>query len=161
MVYKHTLSALLLLAASAAGSYALADDSNAVLISNAAIGAIDANSKVPAINAINGSSVTTWSIATPIAQLTSGQSYMFTAAFQDFSYTGQCYVQAVFTQVQNGKKVKLKSVTQGPEDCEAGKTYLTGVATGKMPDAPGSVTMTVNIIYGTGKATMKVPLVLQ
>jgi hypothetical protein len=140
MFNKFLLLSALVIAICGAAAPAAADGDQ-LIITNVGVGQIDPNNVVPAINSVTGAGVTNWDIATPIALLSGGQSYMFTAAFQDFSYTGTCIVSAAFTQIQNGKKVKLRSVTFSGS-CEAGKTYLVSNKTGVMPNSPGDVTLT-------------------
>jgi hypothetical protein len=132
-----------------------------VIITNVAMGEIDPNGIIPTTNGVQGAGVDNVDIATPIALLSAGQNYAFTMAFHDLSYSGSCTETVTFTQIQNGKKVRLMRFTILPQDCEAGNVYLAYAETGKFPNSPGSVTMSVTVYYGNQKATMKVPLVLQ
>ena|ERR1700729_3328142 len=132
-----------------------------VIITNAAVGEIDPTGIIPTTNGVPGAGVDNVDIATPIALLSVGQNYEFTMAFHDLSYSGSCSESVRFTQIQNGKKVRLRGFTILPQDCEAGNVYVAGAETGKFPNSPGSVTMSVTVYYGNQKATMNVPLVLQ
>jgi len=136
-------------------------DGNQIIITNVGVGQIDPNAKVPTTDGVAGAGVENWDIPTPIALLSVGQNYMFTMAFQDLSYSGSCSISARFTQVQNGKKVILKAFTLFAGTCDVGNTYTLGQKTSAMPNAPGPVTLSVKLRYGSQTATMNVPLVLK
>ena len=148
-------------AAHTANTSQLAGEADGIIITNVAVGQTDPNGIIPTANAVSGAGVNNVDIATPIALLSVGQSYTFTMAFHDLSYTGTCSASVKFMQMQNGKNVVLKGISFFPSDCAAGNVYLAGSNTGKFPDSPGPVTLSVTVQYGSQKAKMKTQLVLQ
>jgi hypothetical protein len=165
MLANLALAAVAAFAAPAANSSNAAQisaDGNGIIVTSASVGAIDPNGKVPTTNGVPGAGVLNWDIATPTALLNVGGKYKFAMTFHDLAYTGSCSVVVKFSQSQGGKNVVLKKITIFGQNCAAGTVYVASADTGAMPNAPGPVNLSVNVLYGSQKSnTLKVPMVLQ
>jgi len=161
MLANIVLAAVTAFAAPAAQSTnaaQIAADGNSIIVTSASVGEIDPNGKVPTANGVPGAGVLNWDIATPTALLNVGGKYKLAMTFHDLAYTGSCGVVAKFTQ----SHVVLKKITIFGQNCAAGTVYVASADTGAMPNAPGPLTLSVNVVYGSQKSNvLKVPLVLQ
>ena len=161
MLANIVLAAVTAFAAPAAQSTnaaQIAADGNSIIVTSASVGEIDPNGKVPTTNGVPGAGVLNWDIATPTALLNVGGKYKLAMTFHDLAYTGTCSIVAKFTQ----SHVVLKKITIFGQNCAAGTVYVASADTGAMPNAPGPLTLSVNVVYGSQKSNvLKVPLVLQ
>jgi hypothetical protein len=124
-------------------------------------GAPDPNGKVPAINAVTGSGVTNLDIASPLATLVHGNSYMYTISLQDVNFNGNCQVSFTLTQVQYGKTVTLDSGKNAAYACGSGSWWAWAFSGKTIPNYPGPATLTGTVTYGTQKATTITSVVLE
>jgi hypothetical protein len=126
-----------------------------------AVGAPDPNGKVPAINAVTGSGVTNLDIASPLAILVHGNSYVYTISMQDVNFTGTCQASFTLTQVQYGKNVTLDSGKVSAFACGPGNWWAWAFSGKTIPNYPGAATLTGTVTYGSQKASTFTSVVLQ
>lgn len=131
-----------------------------ILLTSVTLGVTDPNGKVPTLNGVPGAGTNNLDIAVPAAVLPVGTDYQLMATFQAAGYTGTCNGQVTMTQKQGHEQVKLRQVSIGPGQCEAGNIYMVHTAFGAIPDAPGPVTLSFTMSYGDAKAVMKVPMTI-
>lgn len=132
-----------------------------IFITTLSLGPADPNGKVPTVNGVPDAGVNNWDIPMPSAVLTHGQDYYLTYAIDDAAYTGNCLFTVELTQVQSGHKVVLGSdVFSLPGGCVPGQV-LVATDFHAMPDSPGPVTLSMKVKYDGGKASIKLPMVIQ
>lgn len=125
------------------------------------LGEIDPDGVVPTINGVPNAGTLNWDIALPRAQLTVGMPYKLTFSFEDIGYNGPCSVEVRMTQVQGGKKVRLRGLTGLGTQCTSPNVYMGATDFGKIPDAPGPVTITATVHYGANQSSTKVQMLIQ
>jgi hypothetical protein len=120
-------------------------------------GLFDPNGKVPVVNGISGSAVSTLSVAFPQTVLGHGKFYVYLLAQQNTSFTGTCTSSYTLTQIQGKATVTLDSgVLKKDFDCMAGSVYAWGLTGKAIPNSPGLATLTGTISFEGKKVTTKV-----
>jgi hypothetical protein len=150
------------------GTNAIGDITSIKVVNSAGVmpafitaGAPDPNGKVPAINAVTGSGVTNLDIASPLAILVHGNSYVYTISLQDVDFTGTCQASFTLTQVQYGKNVTLDSGKVSAFACGPGGWWAWAFNGKTIPNYPGPATLTGTVTYGSQKASTVTSVVLQ
>ena len=153
------------IASIAATSIAAAQDAPpsdaSVMISSFTAGDIDPASKVPTVNGVAGAGVSNWDIPLPLSVLNAGTRYVYSLTFQVMNFTGTCNATYKLTQAQAGKTVTLDSgsILTGL-NCSPDIFLLHGTGH-PVPASPGPATLIATVKYGSGKVSMKVPVVIQ
>ena len=120
-------------------------------------GTIDKNGKVPALNDVAGSAVSSVSVATPLTVLTHGVSYSFTIALEDYNVTGDYEVDYYILQTVGGKTKAVQS-----QLLFTGKTtkpldyWVWSIYGKKLVDSPGVATLVGRVRWGTAYGTQAV-----
>jgi hypothetical protein len=131
-----------------------------IVITSLTAGAVDPNGVIPAQNGVPGAGVDNWDIATPTAVLQNGQQFVFSASFDDISYTGTCSEEFEVSQVQKGNRVQLFGTARLGLNCAPG-VGLWSTSPFVIPDSPGPVEASVKVFFGSNKVSMKIPMQIQ
>jgi hypothetical protein len=130
-------------------------------ITTVLVGLTDPAGKVPVIDGVPGAGVSNWGVAYPLGQLTAGNFYTYSVTMQDLSYTGKCTASYDITQVINTKKTVIQSAKIASFACKPNTVWAWAINAPALPSSPGPATLTGIATFGTRKAVLNIPIVLQ
>jgi len=153
-----------LLSAAAASLCVLAGTAFAALppgaITYAVIGYADPAGKVPALNAVPGTSDSNVDLPIPLRIIPHGNNYAVAIGSQNFNFTGACDTSYEIVAKVKGVTTVLASAKVKPYKCSKDNVWAWFWITPAIPDDKGGASLIATQTYGTTTVKTVIPLII-